>query len=73
MISKSIKIILLNLLFFTTLFSNTLQEDMKPFTKSSFKTKQKVVENIVLNHSENEKLTFVLNTLLKGKFIFYKV
>lgn len=72
MISKSIKIILLNLLFFTTLFSNTLQEDIKPFTKSSFKTKQKVVENIVLTHSENEKLALVLNTLLQGNLYFTK-
>ena len=72
MILKSIKIILLNLLFFTPLFSNTLQEDMQPFTKSSFKTKQKVVENIVFNHSENEKLTLVLNTLLKGNLYFTK-
>jgi len=72
MISKSIKIILLNLLFFTTLFSNTLQEDIQTLTKSSFITKQKVVENIVLNHSDDEKLTFILNTLLKGNLYFSK-
>lgn len=72
MISTTIKLILLNLLLCTTLFSNTLQEDIQSFTKSSFKIKQKVVENIVLTHSEDEKLLLVLNTLLQGDLYFTK-
>jgi hypothetical protein len=42
---------------------------MKPLTKNSFKTKQKVVEKLVNEYSEHEKLLIVLNAM----FCKYKI
>ena len=64
MISKSIKIIFLNLLLISSLFASTLQEDIQPLTKSSFKSKQVTIENIVDKYSENQALTVILNSML---------
>jgi len=72
MISKSIKIIFLNLLFITSLFSSTFQEELQPLTKSSFKTKQKTIENIVNKYSDNPKLTLILNSMLSSELYFTK-
>ncbi|HIP56143.1 MAG TPA: urea ABC transporter permease subunit UrtB [Arcobacter sp.] len=72
MIKRIISIILLNILFLTNLYSNTLQENIKPLTKSSFKTKQKVIENIVENNTDDKNLIYLLNTMLKGDLYFTK-
>jgi len=72
MIKRIISIILLNLLFLTNLYSNNLEENIKPLTKSSFKTKQKVIENIVENNTDSKKLIYLLNTILKGDLYFTK-
>jgi len=72
MITKSLKIILLNLLFMTSLFSSTLQDDIKPLTQSSFKSKQSTIENIVDKHSENPKLTLLLKNMLEGSLYYTK-
>jgi urea transport system permease protein len=69
---KLIKILLFNLLFITSIFANSLDDDIKNLTKNSFKTKQNVLENIVSKHNENETLLVILNMMLEGKLYFTK-
>jgi len=70
--TKIIKIIFLNLLFSLSLFASTFETDIASLTKNSFKTKQSVIENIVSKYSANEKLTVVLEAMLKGELYFTK-
>jgi urea transport system permease protein len=70
--TKIHKIIFLNLLFCFSLFGSSFESDIKPLTKNSFKTKQKVVESIVSKYSEDEKLLVVLNAMLQGELYFTK-
>jgi urea transport system permease protein len=65
-------IVFLSLVFNSTLFANTLMQDIKPLIKSSFKIKQKVIENIVQKYSSDEKLIIILNSMLKGKLLYTK-
>jgi len=69
---KLIFIVFLSLVFSSTLFANTLAQDIKPLTKSSFKIKQKVIENIVQKYPSDEKLMIILNSMLKGDLLYTK-
>jgi urea transport system permease protein len=69
--SKIISILFLSLFFATSLFAG-FEQEMKPLTKNSFKTKQKVVEKLVNEYSEHEKLLIVLNAMLKSELYFTK-
>ncbi len=66
------KIIFLNLLFCISLIASTMQTDISDLTKNSFTTKQKVIENIVTNYSEDEKLTLILKKMLEGDLYYTK-
>lgn len=66
-------IVFLSLVFGSlNLFANSLEQDIKPLTKSSFKIKQKVINNIVLNYPSDKKLFIILNSMLKSKLYYTK-
>ena len=65
------KLILLNLLLISSLFSNDFINDIKPLSKSSFKIKEQVINRISQTYAEDERLTTLLNAFLDGK-LFYK-
>jgi urea transport system permease protein len=66
------KVIFLNLLFCISLFASSFEKDIKPLTKNSFNTKQKVVENIVANYGENETLPILLKAMMDGDLYYTK-
>ncbi|WP_458700315.1 urea ABC transporter permease subunit UrtB [Sulfurospirillum sp. 1307] len=66
-----IKLILLNLLFITSVFSADFANDIKPLVKNSFKVKIQVINQLSKVHAEDERLSTLLNELLNGK-LFYK-
>lgn len=70
--TKLLLIIFLNLLLSLNIFANTLKQDIESLTKSSFKTKQIVVQNIVQNYPEDEKLMVILKSMVEGKLYFTK-
>ena len=51
---KLIQIILLNLLFLSSLFSSEFKDDLKSLTTKSYKVKTEVIHTLVENHFENE-------------------
>jgi len=67
------KIIFLNLLFCISLFASSFETDIKPLTKTSFVTKTKVVEGIVENYNDNEKLPILLNAMMEGNLYYTKL
>lgn len=69
--SKIILILFLSLFFANSLFAG-FEQDLKPLTKNSFKTKQKTVEILAEQYSEDKKLLTVLNAMLKSELYFTK-
>ncbi|WP_024953549.1 urea ABC transporter permease subunit UrtB [Sulfurospirillum arcachonense] len=67
-----IKIILLNLLLITSVFSGKFENDIKPLLKNSFKTKEVVINQVSQKYSENDKLQTLLQALMKGDLFYTK-
>ena len=69
---KIFKIILLNLLILSYSFGASLPEDANKLLTKSFKTKEKTIVELTTNHSQNEKLEFLFQKLLKGELLYTK-
>ena len=65
-----LKIILLNLLIFSFSFCSTFEEVSVKLSDSSFKVKEDVINELVSNHKENEKLESMLQNMLDGNLYF---
>lgn len=69
---KFLKIILLNLLLITSLFSGDFENDIKLLTTKKFKIKEQAVNTIVDNHLDNKKLELLLTSMLKNELFYTK-
>ncbi|NQY93271.1 MAG: urea ABC transporter permease subunit UrtB, partial [Campylobacteraceae bacterium] len=69
---KLIQIILLNLLFLSSLFSSEFTDDINSLTTKSYKVKTEVIHTLVENHFENEKLPSLLTAMLNNKLFYTK-
>ena len=69
---KIFKIILLNLLILSASLGATLKEDSAKLLTKSFKTKEKTIIELTANYSENEKLEFLFQKMLKGELYYTK-
>ncbi|WP_331774806.1 urea ABC transporter permease subunit UrtB [Sulfurospirillum sp. 1612] len=68
-----IKIILLNLLLFSSLFSSDFVSELYPFTKSySFKQKEQTIQKLAQQYSNDEVLHTLFTSLLDGTLYFIK-
>ncbi|WP_228135653.1 hypothetical protein [Halarcobacter anaerophilus] len=65
-----LKIVFLNLFFFTSLFAN-FEQDIEELKTNSLKAKQKVVEQLVQRYSEDERTNLLL-TKMKDGDLYYK-
>ena len=60
------KIIFLNLLILSSMFSASFEEDIKALDTKSFKTKQQIVEQLANNYSEDDRLSILLSKMVQG-------
>ncbi|WP_419676033.1 hypothetical protein ACN2CX_03795 [Aliarcobacter butzleri] len=60
------KIIFLNLLLLSSLFSSTFEEDIKALDTKSFNEKESIVSNLATNYSEDDRLVLLLTKMLDG-------
>ena len=68
-----IKIILLNLLLFSSLFSNDLESELQPFTKSySFRQKEQMIQKLSQQYAGKEVLRTLFTALLAENLYFIK-
>jgi urea transport system permease protein len=65
-----LKIVFLNLFFFTSLFAN-FEQDVEELKTNSLKAKQEVVEQLVQKYSEDERTNLLL-TKMKDGDLYYK-
>lgn len=65
-----LKILLLNLLFISFSIASTFQIDSSGLTTKSFKEKEQVLENLIENYKEDEKLDVLLQNMLAGDLYF---
>ena len=65
-------LIFLNLFFLFSLHANEFTSDLKPLTKSSFKTKEAVINNLALKDGENETLPLLLKSMIGGNLYYTK-
>ncbi len=66
------KMIFLNLLILSSVFSASFEEDIKALDTKSFKTKQKVVEQLALNYAEDDRLTTLFSKMVQGDLYYTK-
>ncbi|MBU0925831.1 urea ABC transporter permease subunit UrtB, partial [bacterium] len=66
-----IKIILLNLLIFSFSYSSDFQELSTKLSDKSFKVKEQVLDELIVNFKEEEKLEILLQNMLLGN-LYYK-
>jgi len=66
-----IKLILINLLLVSYVFSSSFENDIKGLTKNSFKQKEKIINKISSIHFSDDRLITILSSFLDGK-LFYK-
>lgn len=66
------KIIFLNLLILSSLFSNSFQEDIKQLDTKSFKQKEETVNKLAMNYSEDDRLVTLLSKMLDGDLYIKK-
>ncbi|OUR74072.1 urea ABC transporter permease subunit UrtB, partial [Arcobacter sp. 31_11_sub10_T18] len=69
---KFIQIILLNLLFLSSLFSSDFKDDIKSLTTKSYKVKTEVINTLVEKHFQNEKLILLLKSMLNNELFYTK-
>ncbi|MCT7577505.1 urea ABC transporter permease subunit UrtB [Aliarcobacter butzleri] len=60
------KIIFLNLLLLSSLFSSTFEEDIKALDTKNFNEKESIVSNLATNYSEDDRLVLLLTKMLDG-------
>lgn len=60
------KIIFLNLLILSSLFSSTFEEDIKALDTESFKQKEEIINQLVNSYSEDDRLSTLLSKMLDG-------
>ena len=60
------KIIFLNLLILSSLFSSTFEEDIKALDTNSFKQKEEIINQLVNSYSEDDRLSTLLSKMLDG-------
>ncbi len=60
------KIIFLNLLILSSLFSSTFEEDIKALDTESFKQKEEIINQLVNSYSEDDRLGTLLSKMLDG-------
>jgi urea transport system permease protein len=65
-----LKIILLNLLIFSFSYSSDFQELSSKLSDNSFKVKEEVLNELIINHKEEEKLEVLLQSMLVGDLYF---
>jgi urea transport system permease protein len=66
-----IKIILLNLLIFSFSYASDFQELSTKLSDKSFKVKEQVLDELIVNFKEEEKLEILLQNMLLGN-LYYK-
>uniref|UniRef100_UPI0040471170 urea ABC transporter permease subunit UrtB n=1 Tax=Aliarcobacter sp. TaxID=2321116 RepID=UPI0040471170 len=66
-----IKIILLNLLIFSFSYASNFQELSSKLSDKSFKVKEQVLDELIINFKEEEKLEILLQNMLLGN-LYYK-
>jgi urea transport system permease protein len=67
-----LKILLLNLLFISFSIASNFQTDSSALSTKSFKEKEQVLENLLENYKEDEKLDVLLQNMLAGDLYFIK-
>jgi len=67
-----LKILLLNLLFISFSIASNFQIDSSALSTKSFKEKEQVLENLLENYKEDEKLDVLLQNMLAGDLYFIK-
>lgn len=66
------KIIFLNLLILSSLFSSTFEEDIKALDTESFKQKEEIINQLVNSYSEDDRLGTLLSKMLDGDLYIKK-
>lgn len=69
---KFIQLILLNLLFVSSLFSGEFKNDIQKLTSKKFKEKEQSIKELFINHVKHEKLEILFNSMLNNKLYFIK-
>ena len=67
-----LKILLLNLLFISFSIASNFQIDSSALSTKNFKEKEQVLENLLENYKEDEKLDVLLQNMLAGDLYFIK-
>ena len=65
-----IKIILLNLLIITFSYASTFEELSSKLSDNSFKVKEEVLNELIVNYKEEDKLETLLQNMLAGNLYF---
>ena len=65
-----LKIILLNLLIFSFSYSSTFEELSSKLSDNSFKIKEDVINELIINYKDEEKLEILLQNMLLGNLYF---
>ena len=65
-----LKIILLNLLIFSFSYSSTFEELSSKLSDNSFKVKEDVVSELIVNYKDEQRLEILLQNMLLGNLYF---
>ena len=65
-----IKIILLNLLIISFSYASTFEELSSKLSDKSFKVKEEVLNELIVNYKEEDKLEILLQNMLAGNLYF---
>ena len=65
-----IKIILLNLLILTFSYASTFEDLSSKLSDNSFKVKEEVLNELIVNYKEEDKLETLLQNMLAGNLYF---
>ena len=66
-----LKIIFLNLFFFSSLFAN-FETDIEKLKTKSFKTKAEVIKELVEKYAEDERTEILLKKMVEGDLLYTK-
>ena len=65
-----LKIILLNLLIFSFSYSSTFEELSSKLSDNSFKIKEDVINELIINYKDEQRLEVLLQNMLLGNLYF---
>ena len=65
-----LKIILLNLLIFSFSYSSTFEELSSKLSDNSFKVKENVLNELIINYKDEQRLEVLLQNMLLGNLYF---